>query len=215
MPAVTSERFGAVCAFLFVVLIVAGAGLLDLPGHDDGDERLNAFYADSGNRFRVVFGAYSLALSGLALLGLGAALSGRAERAGAGLVLTRVMLSACAVSVVLLMASGAAQVPTYALSIDAFDEPQSELTRATIPHIGWSLLVFSMLAAAAFIAATAAAIRATAMLPAWLAWMGFVVAALLVFSVFFMPLISLLVWTIAAGLALWRAPAVIPLHQAK
>lgn len=50
----TSERFGAVCAFLFVVLFVAGVLILDLPGHDDGDERLNAFYADSGNRLQIV-----------------------------------------------------------------------------------------------------------------------------------------------------------------
>jgi len=97
-------------------------------------------------------------------------------------------------------------VPTYALSIDAFDEPESELTRATIPHIGYSLLLFSMLAAAAFIGAASSAMRATAMLPRWLAWLGFAAAALLLFSIIFMPMVALPIWAAAVAVALWRAP---------
>ena len=201
----TSERFGAVCALLFCVLFVAGAALLDLPGHDDDDGRLTAFYGDSANRLRVVLGSYALALAGISFLGFGAALTVRAERSGAPLVLTRLMLLACAVAVVLLVGAGAAQVPTYALSIDAFDEPESELTRATIPHIGYSLLLFSTLAAAAFIGVAAAAVRTTAMLPGWVAWSGFVAGGLLLFSILFMPMVALPVWAFAVGTSLWRA----------
>lgn len=204
----TAERFGAVCAFLFCILFVAGPALLDLPGHDDDDERLAAFYGDSGNRLRVVLGAYSLAFAGMSFLGLGAALAVRAERRGAPMVISRIMLLACAVAVALLVGAGAAQVPSYALSIDAFDEPESQLTRATIPHIGYSLLLFSTLAAAAFIGVTAVAVRATAMLPEWVAWSGFVAAGLLLFSVLFMPMIALPVWVLAVGISLWRSSSV-------
>ena len=206
----TSDRFGAVCGLLFAVLFVVGAGLLDLPGHDDGDERLNAFYGDGGNRFRVILGAYLLALSGVSLLGLGAVLSARAERGGAPLVLPRLMLLGCAASAVLLMGAGAAQVPTYALSIDAFGEPESVLTRATIPHIGYSLLLFSMLATAAFIGTTGAAIRATKMLPGWVAWTSFGAATLLLFSLIFMPMAALPIWAVVIGVALWRSTPVGP-----
>ncbi|MEX0781416.1 MAG: hypothetical protein WD557_02120 [Dehalococcoidia bacterium] len=205
----TSERFGGVCAVLVGALFIAGLAFLDLPGHDDGEARLNEFYGDSGNRVRVLLGAFSWALAGIALLGLGAVLTSRAERGGASAVLTRLMLMACAVSAVLLMGAGAAQVPTYALSIDAFDEPESELTRATIPHIGYSLLLFSMLGAAAFIASVAAAIRGTAMLPAWTGWLGFSAAGLLVLSIIFMPMFALPVWAVAMGVVLLRAPAVV------
>ncbi len=204
----TSERFGAVCALLFCVLFVAGAALLDLPGHDDDDGRLTAFYGDSANRLRVVLGSYALALAGISFLGFGAALTVRAERSGAPLVLTRLMLLACAVAVVLLVGAGAAQVPTYALSIDAFDEPESELTRATIPHIGYSLLLFSTLAAAAFIGVAAAAVRTTAMLPGWVAWSGFVAGGLLLFSILFAPMVALPVWAFAVGISLWRSSPV-------
>lgn len=200
----TSDRFGAVCGLLVAIFFVAGAALLDLPGHDDDDLRLTEFYSDSGNRLRVILGAYALAISGLALLGLGAVLSARAERSGASSVLTRVMLLACAVAAVLLMGAGAAQVPTYAISIDAFDEPESELTRATIPHIGYSLLLFSMLAAAALAGAAAAAIRATRMLPRWAMWLGFVTAGLLPLSILFTPIVAFPIWALAMGVALWR-----------
>lgn len=201
----TTGRFGALCALVAGVLFVLGAGLIDAPGHDDGEQALNDFYGDSGNRLRIILGAYSWALSGMALLGLGAVLSSRAERAGAPLVTTRLMLLACCVASVLLMAAGAAQVPTYALSIDAFDEPESVLTRATIPHMGYSFLLFSMLAAAAFIAAVGAAVRATAMLPGWVSWASFVAAGLLIFSVIFMPMIAFPIWLLAIAVALWRA----------
>lgn len=204
----TSQRLGGICALLFCVLFVTGAALLDLPGHDDDDSRLNAFYGDSANRLRVVLGSYALALAGMSFLGLGAVLSVRAERSGAPAVVARLMLLACAVSVVLLVASGAAQVPTYALSIDAFDEPESALTRATIPHIGYSLLIFSTLAAAVFIAATSAAARATAMLPGWVAWVGFIAGGLLLFGIFFMPIVALPVWVLAVGVSLWRSSPV-------
>lgn len=199
------ERLAGVCGVLFAVLFVAGGLLLDLPGHDDGDERLNAFYGDSGNRLRVVAGSYMFGLAGIALLGFGAGLGARAERSGAPLPVARLMLLACAVAAVLLMGAGAAQVPTYALSIDAFDEPESPLTRATIPHVGYSLLLFATLAAAAFIAATSAATRVTGMLPRWIAWLGFAAAGLLLFSIIFMPIVAWPIWSVATGLALLRA----------
>lgn len=201
----TSQRFGGICALLFCVMFVVGAALLDLPGHDDDDGRLNDFYGDGGNRLRVVLGSYSLALAGMSFLGLGAALGALAERSGAPAVLTRLMLLACAVTVVLLAAAGAAQGPTYALSIDAFNEPESALTRATIPHIGYSLLLFSTLAAAVFIGVTSAVVRTTAMLPGWVAWVGFVAGGLLVFSILFMPMVALPVWALAVGVSLWRS----------
>jgi hypothetical protein len=202
---VTSDRFGALSALFFSILLLVGAALLDLPGHDDDDQRLTAFYGDAGNRLRVVLGAYALALAGISFLGFGAALTVRAERRGAPMILTRLMLLSCAVAAVLLTGVGAAQGPTYALSISAFDEPESQLTRATIPHIGYSLLLVSTLAASAFIGVTAAAVRVTAMLREWVVWSGFVAAGLLLFSIFFMPMIALPVWVLAVGTSLWRS----------
>ena len=184
---------------------MAGLALLDLPGHDDDDARLTEFYSDSGNRLRVFFGAYCLALAGIGLLGLGSVLASRAEKVGASVTLARFMLVTAAAAGVLLIASGAAQSPTYAGSISAFDEPESQLTRATIPHIGYSLLLFSLLCASGFIAAVSLAVRSTAMLPGWVAWSGFAAAALLLFSFIFMPIVALPAWTIAVSVALWRA----------
>ncbi len=83
------------------------------------------------------------------------------------------------------------------------------MTRATTPQIGYSLLLFSTLAAAAFIGATAVAVRATTMLPGWVAWSGFAAAGLLLFCVLFSPSIALPLWVLAAGIALWRSSSVV------
>jgi len=199
---VTMQRFGGTCGIAAGVLFLVGLALLDLPGHDDGDARLNAFYGEQGNRLRIALGAYSWAVAGLALLGTGAALGVRAEERGGSPGTVRVMTLGCGACAVLLIAAAAAQAPTYALSIDAFDEPQSELTRATIPHIGWSLLLFSMLGGAVFAGATGVAIRQTRMLPAGIGWMSFAAAALLPLSVMFMPIFLLPAWTVATGVGL-------------
>jgi hypothetical protein len=205
----TSDRFGATCAVAFVVLFLAGLALLDLPGHDDNELLLNEFYGQTNSRLRVIFGSYSLAFAGLAFLGLGAALCTRAERSGAPATLTKLTLLSCAVAAVLLIGAAAAQVPTYAGSIDAFDEPTSELTRATIPHIGYSLLLFSLLASAAFVATVSTAVRLTGMLPRWTSWVGYICAGLLLLSILFMPMVALPIWALAIGAALWRAPKLV------
>ncbi len=205
----SSERWGAMGGMVFVVAFLLGAALLDLPGHDDDDARLTQFYSEQGNRLRILFGAYCLAAAGIGLLGLASVLSVRAEQSYAPLVLSRFILVVGLAAGVLLIAAGAAQSPTYAGSISLFDEPESPLTRATIPHIGYSFLLFSLLCAAALCAAVAAAIRSTRMLPSWLAWLGFVASALLLLSIFFMPIVAILVWALAVSVALWRVNPVV------
>jgi hypothetical protein len=205
MP-LASARIAAASGVVFVILLVVGILLLDIPGHDDSDTIVNEFYASSGDRARVVASAYLLAGAGLALLVFLAFLRGYLKAIeGEPGTLSAIAFGAGLVFVVSLFALGAAQSPTYALSIDAFDEPQSELTRAVIPHLGYSMFIYGLWAAAAMIASTSLVILRSAAFARWMAWAGFAAAAVLVFGIFFMPIIALPLWVLAMSVELLRA----------
>lgn len=200
----SAARWGAIFGVLFVAGLLAGFVAFDLPGHDDGDDRVTAFYADGGNRARVMLGAACFGVAGLSFLGFAACLAAVTTSRDRDGHLASLILAGATAFMVLLFAAAAAQVPTYALSIDAFDEPESQLTRATIPHIGWSLMLFAFLAAGLVCACASQAILRSGTLPRWLAYTGFATAALMVVAIFFMPIFALPLWTLAAAVALWR-----------
>ena len=201
-----SARLAAASGIAFVALFLAALLVLDIPGHDDSEEIVNAFYAESANRARVVIAAYLLAAAGLSLLWFFAYLCGRLRAAeGEPAPLSAVTFASGVVFVAMLFAGAAAQSPTYAFSIDLFDEPQSQLARATIPHQGYSALIFGLLAAALAVASASLAIMRTEVYPRWLAWLGFAVALLLLFGLLFLPMLALLVWVLAVSVVLLRS----------
>lgn len=200
-----SGRLAAASGVAFVMLMIAGFLVLDIPGHDDSDALVNAFYADTGNRARVIVAAYLLAGAGLAFLCFLAHLRSLLRIAeGEPGTLSALTFAGGVVFVATLFAAGAAQGPTYALSIDLYDEPPSQLSRALIPHMGYGMLVYGLLAAAFAITSTSLAIVRTAAFPRWLAWVGFAAAGLLLFGVFFLPMIALPLWVLAVSFALFR-----------
>jgi hypothetical protein len=211
-----SARLAAASGFAFVALFVAALFVLDIPGHDDSEEIVNAFYADSGNRARVVIAAYLLAIAGLSFLWFLAHLRGRLSAAeGEPATLSAVSFAGGVVFVAMLFAGAAAQSPTYAFSVDLFDEPQSQLARATIPHQGYSALIFGLLAAALTVASASLAIMRTEVYPLWLAWLGFAVAVLLLFGLLFLPILALLVWVLAVSVVLLRGDSVRPVLRSR
>ena len=67
-----------------------------------------------------------------------------------------------------------------------------------------SILLGGMFGAFALIVATSIVTIRTAVLPRWLAYLGFVCGVALLFGVVFLPMIALPIWLIAAGVALFR-----------
>lgn len=199
-------RLAATSGVVFVALLLTSILVLDVTGHDDSDALVNAFYADAGNRMRVTVGAYLLDGAGLAFLCFLAHLRSRLRLAeGEPGTLSALMFGSGVVFVATLIVAGAAQGPTYALSIDLLDEPQSPLSRALIPHLGYGILVHGQLAAALAIAAASLAIVRTGVFSRWLASLGFTAAALLVFGLFSMAMIALPLWVLVMSLVLFRA----------
>jgi hypothetical protein len=166
---------------------------LDLPGHDDGDQRAQKFYADTAGRLRVLLAAYLLTAAGLAFVGFTWL---AARRSAHELNEARVIATMLATAAGLLFAAaGASQGPTYAASVDAFDEPLSPITRFDV-HEAYGL----MLAAYCFAGAALAVLcRTTEALPRPFVVAGYLVAVLSFAAIFYMPLVLLPLWAIAAG----------------
>jgi len=197
---------GPACGVLFVVLVVAGLLLLDTPGHDDSDLAVNEFYRDASNRIRVVVAAYLLAGAALSYVLFSVHLWGRLKLAeGEPAILATFMLCSSVVFAAALFLTGTSQGPTYALYVDTFDEPLSEINRVLIPHQGYAALIFGLLASSASIASASLVILKTRVLASWLAWLGFVAAFMLLFGILFMPMVALPIWVLAASYTLVRA----------
>jgi hypothetical protein len=204
----TSSRLAAASGVAFVVLFVVAVFMLDIAGHDDLDAALNSFYEDSANRARVIAGAYVLAGAGLSFLWLSYHIRNRMRAAeGDSNGLADLGFAGAVVFVTLLFAFGAMQGPTYAASIDFYDEPETRLTRI-VPHQGYGMLAYGFLASAVWVATTSAIIRSSGVLPLWLSRAGFVVAVLMLPSILFVPIFlsaaALAAWVLAISVALFR-----------
>ncbi len=77
-------------------------------------------------------------------------------------------------------------------------------------RIAWIGLALIFLAAplvhAALVAVISVAVIRTRVLPAWTAWVGFLVAFLMLFGLAWAPLISLPIWIICMSVMLWIRP---------
>ncbi len=72
-----------------------------------------------------------------------------------------------------------------------------------LPSLGYgTILIVGGLSAAAAITAISGDWKRTGAMPNWLCWLGFVCAFILLAGVMFIPMIALVVWALAAGVAL-------------
>ena len=69
----------------------------------------------------------------------------------------------------------------------------------TFANAGFALLVSSTMAGALLVLATSIVARKTGLLPSWLALGGFLVAAALLFAIFYLPLFAWLAWVLAVS----------------
>jgi hypothetical protein len=188
---VTSARWAGSLGVIFAVALTACLFVLDLPGHDDGDQRVNDFYADGSGRLRVAVGAYLAIASGLAFLGF-VWLASRRQPGDSATAATVIALGAA----VFFAAAGTSQGPTYALSVGAFDEPLAPLTRFDV-HQAYGHL----LAAYAFAGVSLLVLcRAMGSWPRVVTWSGYAAGLLSLAAILFLPLVALPLWATATGI---------------
>lgn len=215
------ERVAAACGIGFVVLLMAGFVLIIAsppPSGDASAAELTAYYTDSGNRRLIQVAVTLMSVGGFLLLWFLGGLSRRLIGAlGRGSLLPPVAFAGGAVFVAVLFAANA--VFAAALS-DTSGTPGFEPGVAvTLVKLTDWLYTFGVLGLAATVLATSLATLRTSVFPPWVAWTGFVVAALQ----FFMypltgsPLFLLALWVLVVSVLLLRRPStsvIVPRQQA-
>lgn len=210
MARISWERLAALAGLAFVVFYVAAFALGIEVG--DSDQEILEYYADSGNRAKEVAAFFLITGAALSLAVFATALRSiitRFEQESA--LLAAVAWAGGIVCAALILAGNAVSRATAFAAMEE-DFQLNPDTRDLLETAGFLLVVSGALAAILLVVGVSLAARRHGVLPRWLGWAGFVVAALLPLAIGFVGFFVFLLWIIAvsAALALGRAPARAP-----
>jgi hypothetical protein len=200
-------RWSPVSGIVFVALWIA---TLIVTGNDvsssDSDGKILAYYADSGHRQRHIAGFFLVLAASLFFVWFLSVLRGRLAQAegqagaltaaafGAGLVSTAMWI----VSIALFSAPATAREDSSKFHLD----PN---TYRIISDMGYDIFFGATTIVLVTVVATSLMGLRTGVVPKWLAWLGFIVAATMLVSFFFLPFLIFLGWVLAVSVVLiWR-----------
>ena len=213
-------RVAAACGIGFVVVGVASLILITAsppPGGGASAAELTAYYTDPGNGRLIQVAMTLSSVGGFLLLWFLSGLRRRLVGAlGRGSLLPSVVFSGGVVFVAVLFAANAA-LATAPFDTSAALGFEPGVTRTLVEFTDW-LYTFGTLGLAATVLATSLAILRTRFFPRWVAWAGFVVAALFaanaVYAAFDAPTRStgtlgfeLMLWVLVVSVLLLRRPS--------
>ncbi len=214
------ERVAAVCGIGFVVVGVASFVLITAsppPGGGATAAEVTAYYTDPGNGRLIQVAMTLSSVGGFLLLWFLSGLRRRLTGAlGSGSLLPSVAFAGGAVFVAVLFAANAvfAAAPSDTSGTLGF-EPGVAVTLVELTD--W-FYTFGALGLAATVLATSLAILRTSVFPRWVAWIGFVVAALFAanaaYAAFDAPTrasgtlgFELMLWVLVVSVLLLRRPS--------
>ena len=204
MPRPLWERLAPVAGLLFAALLIASVTMTTLPGGDQSIQDATK-WLNTGNHDKIAVLAGSLAaVAGVFFLWFLAALVSRLRRAeGEPDGLSRLVFASGVLFIAMLMVYAAA---IAAMGFDASLDDQAvgpDTARFGLLAIG-ALFVCGSIAALVLIVASTYLSFSTRAFPAWLAWLGVACAVVLLASIFYIPMLALPLWVVAASFALWR-----------
>lgn len=208
---VRGGRAGAIAGLAFSLLFLLGTAMLNIP-LGASDEKLVAFWSDSGNQVTSIISMYSFVLAGLCFLVFLVQLRSRllAAEGGDGRLSALVVASGGVFVAMLIVAAASRGMIGFALKAPGSKEslPGADTLRY-IPQIGYAALgAGGMLAAAVAMATTSWLIVRTGAFPRWLAWVGGVAAILIIAAnaalAGMLAIPVLLVWALSTSVAMWR-----------
>ncbi len=200
------DRLGAIAgiafAVLFVTVIVATAA--GLPGGDDTNQDIARYYTEQDRLVSGMLALYGLTLAGACFLGFTGSLWNRIRRTEGESAGLSVIVFGSGLIFVSVLFGAAAAMGAIASSVEFGEETQVQPVVASLGWLaGMLLLIPGMCAASIMIVATSVLALRSGVLPRWLAWMGFVCAALLVLLGWaFMPMFVLPIWVFATSATL-------------
>jgi Domain of unknown function (DUF4386) len=200
-----TERWAPLAGIIFVVLMFVGTYFVaDVPDPDAAQQQLAGYLADSGNHTRNLIGAYMWVLGALAFLWFATHLRSVLRRAEGGVgTLSNLAFGAGVIYSTLMMASAVAfAAVAYAVAFRDATVSDPDFVKV-LPQMAWMILLLGAGFAGLLLVLTASIVSLrTGVLPRWLAWLGIVMAILLLFDVLYVNIVPLLVWVLAASIVL-------------
>ncbi len=203
-------RWSPVAGIVFVVLwiitfIITG----NSPDSSDSDTKIVSYYADSGHRARDIAALFLVLAASLFFLWFLASLRARlvqAEGGSAGLA-----AAAFGAGLVWTVLTFATVVSFAAPSFARSDTDKFQLDPNTfrlLNDFGYVLWFGGTTIAAVTVVATAIVSSRTGLLPKWLTWLSFAVAATLLVAFLFFPILIFLGWVLVVSIVLmWKGAA--------
>jgi hypothetical protein len=211
------SRWAPLSGAVFVVLWIVAFALSNNVDTGDPDAKIVAYYNNSSHRHREIATFFLVLAASLLFVWFLSVLRGRLMRAqgnaggltsaavGAGLVSAALWV----VSMALFDAQSLARSDS---SKFVFDANTFRLTQSVGYAVWFSA---TTIAAVAVVATAIVSLRFGGLLPKWIAWLSFVVAATMLVAFFFVPFLIFLGWTLVVSLVLiWRHESAVPAAQA-
>jgi hypothetical protein len=199
---------------LFVACFLLGLALISNTG--DTTSGVQSFYADSGNRAKEVTAFFFLVAAGIAFLAFLGTLRTMLDRAESGPgTLSGLIFGAGTIAITLIIAGAAVSAAPAMLAGDQ-DFQLAPNTAEALNWAGYLLLVAGVMAASIVVLATSTAALRTSVLPAWVGWIGLVVAVVMLLSIYYFPMIIFAGWILLVSLLMivsaWKTE---PVHPAR
>ena len=198
------ERWGPIAGIVFVVLMVTGTLFVaDVPDADAAQQALADYLTDGDNHTRNIIGAYIWVVGALAFLCFVTRLRSvlRAAEGGSG-ALSNLVFGAGVVFAAVWMTS-ASTFAALAYAVGVRDAAVSDVDFVRVlPQLAWFLLLVGGGFDAALLVSTAIVTLRTGVLPRWLAWLGIVIAIVLLFDVVYVNIVPFLLWVLVASIVL-------------
>jgi hypothetical protein len=200
------ERWSALAGVLFVAFFVIGIALSGDTG--DTPSKVEAYYADSGNRAKEIAAFFLFAAACLAFVSFLGTLREMLVRAEGGPGTLSALVFGPGIAFVALTLAGVAISRAPAALADTDEFTLDPHTAEMFDAAGYLVLVAGVMVASILVLAASTAALRTGVLPAWLGWAGLVVAVTMLFALFFIPILAFLAWVLAVSLvmivAAWR-----------
>lgn len=182
------RRFAPLSGLLFVALFVLALILLGSTG--DTPEEVRAYYAE--NEGRIFAGFFVFIASALAYLWFVATLRSVLARVEAEPRPLAALAFGAGVATTALLVAGAA---VFAAPAETADEGSLDAATADmLDTASYFLITGGIMVSSVLVLATSLLALRTRVLPRWLGWLGLVVAPVVFFAPFFLPVIAFLVW---------------------
>ena len=200
-----STRLGGICATLFVILMVVGSTLaFDSPDNDAPDQEWIDYLNDDTNLVTNLIGGYLIVIAGILFLVFLVAVYQRirsAEDADSGWPLV-MLVTGVSWAIALMIGAIIVQVIPGGIKLGSSTPATPEIAR-WLPQIGFGvMLVAGGLCAALMSAVMSALILRTKVLPAWVAYFGFLAALAMVVAATFLPVIIFVAWILVMGIVM-------------